>query len=92
MPRAVALKQWWRAHGMAPTNVNLFSVGPHARRSRLLFKRALGKEVSVGVVAFSPGDYDVRHWWRSSQGFRTVTSEFIAYCYARAMFWRFASA
>jgi uncharacterized SAM-binding protein YcdF (DUF218 family) len=89
---AVALKQCWRAHEMAPTNVNLFTVGPHARRSRLLFKRALGKEVAVGVVALPTDGYDVRHWWRSSRGFRTVTSELLAYCYARAMFWTFASA
>jgi len=89
---AVALRQWWRAHGMAPTNVNLFSLGPHARRSRLLFRRALGKEVTVGVVALSVGDYDARHWWRTSQGFRSVTDELIAYCYVRAMFWRFARA
>jgi hypothetical protein len=77
---------------MAPTNVNLFSLGPHARRSRLLFRRALGKEVTVGVVALSSGDYDARHWWRTSQGFRSVTGELIAYCYVRAMFWRFACA
>jgi hypothetical protein len=89
---AVALRQWWRAHGMAPASINLFTVGPYARRSRLLFKRALGKEVRVGVVSFSPGEYDVRHWWRSSQGFRTVTSELIAYGYARAMFWKFPRA
>ncbi|MGO9202346.1 MAG: YdcF family protein [Limisphaerales bacterium] len=89
---AVALRQWWRAHGMAPTNVNLLSLGPHARRSRLLFRRALGKEVTVGVVALSAGDYDARHWWRTSQGFRSVTGELIAYCYVRALFWRFARA
>jgi hypothetical protein len=89
---AVALKRWWRAHGMAPATINLFTVGPNARRSRLLFARALGKEVTVGVVAFPPEDYDVRHWWRSSQGFRIVTGELIAYCYARALFWTFAAA
>jgi hypothetical protein len=89
---AVALKRWWGSHGMAPAKVNLFTVGPHARQSRLLFKRALGKEVVVGVVALPPQEYDVRHWWRSSLGFRTVTSELIAYGYARALFWRFPSA
>ncbi|MGO8678946.1 MAG: YdcF family protein [Limisphaerales bacterium] len=89
---AVALRQWWRAHGMAPTSINVFTVGPYARRSRLLFRRALGSGVTVGVVAFSPGEFDVRHWWRSSQGFRTVTSELIAYCYARVMFWQFRRA
>jgi len=86
---AVALKQWWRAHGMSPAQVNLLTVGAHARRSRLLYQRALGKGVAVGVVAFPPHDYDERHWWRSSQGFRVVTSELIAYGYARVLFWEF---
>ncbi|HXP61292.1 MAG TPA: hypothetical protein VN829_12425 [Dongiaceae bacterium] len=89
---AVAVKQWCRAHGMAPATVNVFTVGPNARRSRLLFERALGKEVTVGVVALPPEDYDARHWWRSSQGFRNVISELLGYGYARALFWTFAAA
>jgi hypothetical protein len=89
---AVALRQWWRTHGTAPASINLLIVGPHARCSRLLFQRALGKEVTVGVIAIAPDDYDPRHWWRSSQGFRTLTSELIAYCYARAVFWEFPRA
>jgi hypothetical protein len=82
---ALALKRWWQAHGAPPTNVNVLVVGPRARRARLLFKRVLGKQVTVGVVAFPPDDYDASRWWRSSQGFRTVTSELLGYCYARLM-------
>lgn len=89
---AVALRQRWRARGMAPANVNLLANGPHARRCRLLFQRALGPEVSVGIVAVRPRDFEAPHWWRSSQGFRSVTGEFIAYCYARVMFWKFPRA
>ena len=88
---AVALKQWWRAHGMSPAQINLWTVGARARRSRLLYQRALGKGVAVGVVAFPLNDYDARHWWRSSQGFRVVTSELTAYAYARVLFWKFKS-
>ena len=83
---AVSLKQWWREHGMAPTRVNLVTSGAHARRSRLLFQKALGKGVAVGVIAVGPEDYDEKHWWRSSQGFRTVTGEVLAYGYARFLF------
>jgi len=48
---AVALRNWWREHGEAPTTVNLMSDGPHARRSRLLYRKALGPSVHVGVTA-----------------------------------------
>jgi hypothetical protein len=83
---AVALRKWFAEHGLAPNKLNLMTGGPHARRSRLLFTKALGKDVSVGVVAMRTSEYDPQHWWRSSQGFRLVTGEAIAYAYARVLF------
>jgi hypothetical protein len=83
---AVALKKWIDEHGTQLTRVNLVTVGPHARRSRLLFQKTLGKDVPIGVIAIPEPDYDERHWWRSSQGFRVVTDEAIAYLYARLLF------
>jgi hypothetical protein len=34
----------------------------------------------------SSPDYDPGHWWRSSDGFREVIGEVIAYFYARSCF------
>ena len=83
---AVFLKKWLRAHGVSPVKFNLVTVGPHARRSRLLFEKALGKGATVGVIAIPSEDYDPRHWWRSSAGVRTVIGEAMAYGYARFLF------
>jgi uncharacterized SAM-binding protein YcdF (DUF218 family) len=83
---AVALGRWWRGQGLAPAKVHLVSSGPHARRSRLLFVKALGPGVSVGVTALPVQDYDPNRWWRYSAGFRNVTDEAIAYTYARLLF------
>jgi uncharacterized SAM-binding protein YcdF (DUF218 family) len=83
---AVSLKQWLREHDLSPTKVNLITAGPHSRRSRLLFEKALGKGVTVGTLAIPDNDYDERHWWRSSQGVRTVIGEALAYGYARVLF------
>ena len=83
---AVALKKWLDEHGVRVTRINLVSVGPHARRSRLLFEKCFGENMPIGVEAIREPDYDTRHWWRSSQGFRTVTDETIAYLYARFLF------
>jgi DUF218 domain-containing protein len=82
---ALALKRWVDEHGIQLTRVNLVTVGPHARRSRLLFEKSLG-DVPIGVIAIAEPDYNARRWWRSSQGFRIVTSEAIAYLYARFLF------
>ena len=83
---AVALKRWVDEHGMQLTRINLVTVGAHARRSRLLFQKGFGKDIPIGVVAIAEPNYDPRHWWRSSQGFRIVTDEAIAYFYARFLF------
>lgn len=83
---ALALKHWLQAHGMPVTSVNIVSGGPHARRTRLLFQRAFGNGVRVGILSVGGQNFDPKHWWRSSEGFRVVTGEAIAYLYARLLF------
>ena len=83
---AVALKIWMREHGVTPSVVNVISSGAHARRTRLMFQKAFGNGVVVGIVACPERDFDPGRWWTSSTGFRTVTGEVIAYLYARFVF------
>ena len=84
---AVALRNWFREHDMRVRSVNVLTENVHARRSRLLFSKALGPEISVGVIALPNPDYDARRWWRSSEGVKEVGSETVAYIYARLLFW-----
>jgi uncharacterized SAM-binding protein YcdF (DUF218 family) len=84
---ALSLKHWLREHELSPSKVNVITSGPHSRRSRLLFAKALGKGVTVGVLAVPANDYDERHWWTSSQGVRVVIGEALAYGYARLLFY-----
>ena len=83
---AASLATWARAHDVVLTNVHLVSLGPHARRSRLMFEKAFGKDVHVGVTAIAVREYDPGQWWRSSAGVRGVTDEALAYVYARILF------
>ena len=83
---AIFLKKWLREHNVAAAKVNLLTVGPHARRSRLMFEKALGEGAVVGVIAIPSEEYDPGHWWRSSAGVRTVIGEAMAYGYARFIF------
>jgi uncharacterized SAM-binding protein YcdF (DUF218 family) len=84
---AMSLKHWLREHDLAPTRVNLITGGPHARRSRLMFEKALGTDVTVGVIAIPAEDYDEQRWWRYSQGVRIIIGEALAYTYARLFFY-----
>jgi hypothetical protein len=83
---ALALKSWWQEHGIAPKRIHLMSVGPHSRRSRLLYQKAMGKDVFIGVTAIPFHEYDPQRWWHYSGGVRIVISESLAYFYARFLF------
>ncbi len=82
----VAVKQYFESSGIKAQTVNLFSIGPHARRSWLLFRKAFDGKIDVGIISANDGRYDARRWWRSSAGFRIVTGEAIAYIYVRLFF------
>jgi len=83
---AVALRRWCEQHGVKPSPINLVTIGPHARRSRILFEKALSDDWKVGIIALAPESYDEQRWWRYSAGVRTVTGEAFAYFYARVLF------
>ena len=83
---AEALRKWMRSSGASFTTVHLITEGAHARRSRLLFERALGNRVTVGVTSVPSGDYDPEQWWQTSAGVREVVGEALAYVYARLLF------
>lgn len=84
---AVALKQRLRERGVTPKNLHVLSVGPHARRTWLLFGKAFGDEVPIGITALDEQEYDPQRWWRTSAGVRAVIDELVAYAYARLFFW-----
>jgi uncharacterized SAM-binding protein YcdF (DUF218 family) len=83
---AVALRNWFREHNLPVRSMNVVTENVHARRTRLLFEKAFGDSVTVGVIAVPDPDYDSRHWWRYSAGVKDVVSEAAAYMYARLLF------
>jgi hypothetical protein len=80
---AAALKNWLLNSKLDIKAINIYSLGPHARRTRLLFQKALGDRVDVGIIAGEDRSYDPTRWWCSNAGARTVIYELIAYLYAR---------
>ena len=83
---AIALRDWLHQHNVQVQSINIVTEGTHARRTRLLFKRALGPNVAVGVIAVPSPDFDARHWWRYSEGVEEVVTEGVAYLYAKFFF------
>ena len=83
---ARALNTWCHDHEIKLTRVHLMTEGAHARRSRLLYEKALGPGVEIGVTAIEVREFDPKHWWRYSAGVRGIIDESIAYLYARFLF------
>ncbi len=79
---AKALRDHCAAQGVRLGSVNLVSLGVHARRSRLCFQQALGKDAQVGVISVENLDYDPGRWWKFSEGVKEVAGETIAFTYA----------
>jgi uncharacterized SAM-binding protein YcdF (DUF218 family) len=83
---AVALRNWFRAHDIAVSGIDVVTEDVHARRTRLLFQKAFGKDVQVGIIAVANVDYPAHRWWHYSEGLKDVVGEFTAYLYARLLF------
>lgn len=79
---ALAVKQWLAGSRIDAIGINVFSVGVHARKSLVLFKRAFGERVPVGVIAGTQECYNTERWWLSVVGIYTVLRRTVDYFYA----------
>lgn len=84
---AVAVREWMIREKVDVSKIDLLTMGAHARRSRLLFEKALGPDVEVGILSIPDREYDAAHWWLYSEGVKEVLSEGAAYFYARFLFY-----
>ncbi|MDR0969474.1 MAG: DUF1684 domain-containing protein [Lentimicrobiaceae bacterium] len=82
---AVALKLKWNSYNIPYDDFDLFSMGAHARRSFNMYEKAFGKRIK-GVIACEDDTFDIRKWYHTSRGFRTILSEFLSYTYALLFF------
>ncbi|MFC1827767.1 YdcF family protein [Thermodesulfobacteriota bacterium] len=83
---ALAVKKWLAQNNIQPKGINVFSFGPHSRRSWMLFKEAIGEEIPVGIIACEYREYDPKKWWITRSGVPIVLNETIAYIYAKLVF------
>lgn len=79
---ALILRNWINVSHIEATGVNVFTLGAHARKSLVLFKRALGPETKVGVISGTDTEYDPAHWWLSARGIYVILRKTVGYLYA----------
>lgn len=78
---AMAVWRGLAAGGVRPAAVNVFTLGVHARRSRLVFAKTCGPETRVGVIGWTPPEFAATPWWRSSERARELLIETISYVF-----------
>lgn len=83
---ALALKKWLQKNHIAYSKINVATLDVHARRSWVIFQKALGNNYSIGIIAIDDIYYDKNNWWSSSHGFRSIVDETIAYVYVKIIF------
>jgi hypothetical protein len=83
---AAALKKHLEEAGTLPAALNIMTDGVHSRRSRLLFEKAFGGDVAIGVLSTPNEEFDADRWWTTSEGLKEVISETGAWLYARLFF------
>jgi uncharacterized SAM-binding protein YcdF (DUF218 family) len=76
---AVAAKRALEQKGIPVSVFDVFTRGPHARRSRLVFSKVFGGGVTVGVISWTPPGYDSGPWWKSSERSNDMIRETVGY-------------
>lgn len=83
---ALAVQQWLRTRNTQASAIDVLTLGVHARRTRLLYRRALGPDIRVGIIAVRNREYAPARWWAYSEGLKSVVAEGLAYLYAHCFF------
>lgn len=69
---AMALKRWLSENAPEIKAVNVFTGGPHGKKTYHFFKRVLGPDIDIGIISSRIEHYDPEQWWMSQRG-RHVT-------------------
>jgi hypothetical protein len=73
---------WLTKHKKSIKSVNILTLGPHARKSWVLYKKAANKKIDVGIISTPPVNYNPSYWYLSIIGIHFVLRDLAGYLYA----------
>lgn len=79
---ALGCRIWIESNDITGKNINVFTFGPHARKSEVVFKQVLEPYYKVGVISAKPIHYNPKFWWCSKMGFKWVFYDSLKYLLA----------
>jgi hypothetical protein len=78
---AVAVWRTLHLAGIEPKGLNIFTLGPHARRSIMVFDKVNWDVEKIGVIGWCPPEYQEERWWQSSERSKDLIEEAVGYLY-----------
>ena len=84
---AVWVRQWAQQRAVPVETIDVYSLGAHARRTRILYRLAFGEATRVGIIAGVPQDSDILHWWTTSEAAKAVLLEAVSVAWTQCCFW-----
>lgn len=82
---ALAVRNWFDSSRIKPAPVNIFTENIHARRTHLLYSKALGlKKEEIGIISMTDSTGDARQNNKISN--KNIISELAGYLYYRYLF------
>ena len=79
---ALAVREWLKQNKPHVTAIDVFTAGIHARKSQILYQKALPPEIQVGIIAGRETAYPYTHWWFSRHGIYLIVRNTVGYLYA----------
>ncbi len=87
--RALTLKKWFEVHVLSTKAFNVYTGGPHARKTYTTFTRVFEDSYEIGIIPSPIEHYNSKFWWSSVKGISVTLRFFFGYLYAK--FWNFKS-
>ncbi len=79
---AKAAGEWLESHETSKLKINLISENVHSRRSWMLFKKEMPKQIELGIIASSRFDDEAHKWWKNPGRKAYVLNQSIKFWYA----------
>ena len=84
---AVWVRDWAQQRAVPVETIDVYSLGAHARRTRILYRLAFGERTHVGIIAGMPHENDMLHWWTTSEATKQVLAETFSLAWTQCCFW-----
>lgn len=78
---AVAVREHLLEHNSSPKGINIVTLGPHGRRTSIIYSQVLGDIAPLGIISLPSAEYDPEAWWKTSEGTKHVITETMAATY-----------